>query len=195
MMRDEHLAQLMALLPPGPALPREPGCRLERLFWPMAEEFARLDARAESLLRETDPGAAEEMLADYERVLGEDPCIGPAGRLPIEVRRALAHQRWTARGAATPAYFIGLAAALGVGITITESQPFECGVSSCDDELIAEAGRFEWIVTITAPALLMEFEVGVADVSTPLGDFARSPVECLIRRAAPAHTSVYFSYV
>ncbi len=195
MMRDEQLAQLMALLPPGAALPREPGSRLERLLWPMAEEFARLDARAEDLIRQADPREADEMLADYERVLGDDPCIGPAARLPIETRRALAHQRWTARGGATPAYFIGIAAALGIAITITESRPFECGVSACDDELIAEDGRFEWIVTITAPTLLTEFEVGVADVSTPLGDFARSPVECLIRRAAPAHTTVYFSYV
>lgn len=195
MIRDEHLAQLIALLPPGAALPREPGNRLERLFWPMAEEFARLDARADDLIVESDPRAADQMLADYERVLGEDPCIGPAARLPLEVRRALAHQRWTARGGATPAYFYGIAAALGVAITITESAPFECGVSVCDDELIPEDGRLEWLVTITAPTVLTEFEVGVADVSTPLGDFARSPLECLIRRAAPAHTSVYFSYV
>lgn len=195
MMRDEQLAQLIALLPPGPALPREPGSRLERLLWPMAEEFARLDGRAEALIAEVDLRVADEMLADYERVLGDDPCIGPAARLPIEIRRALAHQRWTARGGATPAYFIGIAAALGISITVTESRPFECGVSACDDELIAEDGRFEWIVTISAATLLIEFEVGVADVSTPLGDFARSPVECLIRRAAPAHTTVYFSYV
>ncbi|MBX9750913.1 MAG: YmfQ family protein [Roseococcus sp.] len=195
MMRDKQLAQLIALLPPGAALPREPDSRLARQLWPMAEEFARLDARAADLMIQADPRAADEMLADYERVLGDDPCIGPVARLPIETRRALAHQRWTAQGGATPAYFTGIAAAFGIPITLTESQPFECGVSACDDELIAEDGRFEWIVTITAPTLLTEFEVGVADVGTPLGDFARSPVECLIRRSAPAHTSVYFSYV
>lgn len=195
MMRDAHLAQLLALLPPGAALPREPGSRLERLLWPTAEEFARLDARAEALIREADTREADEMLADFERVLGEDPCLGPASRLPVPIRRALAHQRWTGRGGATPAYFIGLAAALGVVITITESAPFECGVSACDDELIREDGRFEWLVTISGAPILLDFEVGVADVSTPLGDIIRSPVECLVRRAAPAHTTVYFSYL
>jgi hypothetical protein len=86
-----------------------------------------------------------------------------------------------------------------------------------DDELIAETGRFEWFLLIRAPTLLAEaggrllqesggplrmesstvltaFEVGVSDVDTPIEDFRCSPIECLARRHAPAHTLLTFSY-
>lgn len=190
-----HLAQIRALLPPGAALPREEGNRLEALLRPAADEMGRIDGRIEALLAEVNPGAALELLEDYERVLGEDPCLGPAAALPVAVRQALAVQRWTAGGGATPAYFIGLAATLGIEISIEESQPSIAGVLECGGELVPEEGIFEWVVTLPAPELLLEFECGATEAGSPLGDFTPSTtIECLIRRQAPAHTTVYFRY-
>jgi uncharacterized protein YmfQ (DUF2313 family) len=127
-------------------------------------------------------------------VLGDDPCLGPSAALPLSIRQAVARQRWTNRGGATPAYFIALAASIGVTITIAESAPFETGVAETGAESILEPGRFEWIVNLPATTLI-EFETGVAETGSPMGDFIVSPVECLIRRAAPAHTTVYFNYI
>jgi uncharacterized protein YmfQ (DUF2313 family) len=65
-----YLSQLLGLLPPGDALVREPGSRLERLFSVPAAELARVDGRVEALLLESDPARTTEMLADWERALG-----------------------------------------------------------------------------------------------------------------------------
>lgn len=191
-----HLAQLQALLPPGAALPREMGSRLDALLRPAADELARLDGRIEALLAEVNPGTSLELLADYERVLGVDPCLGPASGLPLAVRQGLALQRWTAGAGVTRAYFIGLAATLGIAITIEESAPSVAGVLEAGAELVPAPGVYEWIVTLPAPALLLEFEAGAAEAGSPLGDFTPSTtLECLIRRQAPAHTTVYFRYL
>jgi len=186
-------AHLLALSPPGRAFPREEGAAWPALLEPLAEQFAALQDGAEALLREVDPRAADALLPDYERVLGDDPCLGPSSTLPFGIRQALAHQRWTSRGGATPAFFVAVAAAIGVAITITESAPFECGVSQAGDELVREDGRFEWFVNLPATTLV-EFEAGASEAGSPLGDFIPSPVECLLRRHAPAHTTVYFNY-
>jgi uncharacterized protein YmfQ (DUF2313 family) len=70
-----YLSQLLGLLPPGDALAREPGSRLERLLSVPAAELARVDGRVEALLLESDPAQTAEMLADWERALGlPDEC-------------------------------------------------------------------------------------------------------------------------
>lgn len=70
-----YLSQLLALLPPGDALAREPGSKLERLLTVPAAELARVDGRVEALLLESDPAQTAEMLADWERALGlPDEC-------------------------------------------------------------------------------------------------------------------------
>lgn len=216
-MIDVAHRHLLALSPPGGAFPREPASNWGRALRPLAEEHARLEQSAEALLVEVDPRAALPLLPDYERVLGEDPCLGPATDLPVELRRRVAHQRWTQRGGATPAFFVGLGAALGIEVEVIESQPWEVGLASVDDELIAESGRFEWFLFVRSRPLssqaglpllledgrplrqesatvLTNFEVGASDVDTPLEDFRRSPIECLARRHAPAHTALYFAY-
>ena len=65
-----YFSQLMGLLPPGDALAREPGSKLERLLSVPAAELARVDGRVEALLLESDPARTAEMLADWERALG-----------------------------------------------------------------------------------------------------------------------------
>lgn len=189
---ESQHAQLLALLPPGAAFPRARESNWGRTLAPLAGEHARVEIEAEALLSEVDPGRADTLLLDYERVLGDDPCLGPSAALPLNIRQAVARQRWTSRGGATPAFFVELAAAVGVTITITESEPsglaFECGA-----ELIPEPGRYEWIVNLPATSIV-EFEAGATEAGSPLGDLVLSPVECLIRARAPAHTTVYFSY-
>lgn len=189
---EAALQHLLALSPPGDAYPR--GGNWARALAPLAVEHTRIEAEAEALPAEVDPRRATRLLADYERVLGDDPCLGPSAALPFALRQALAHQRWTSRGGAKPDYFVALAAAVGVAITITESEPSSCGALECGEDLVLENGRFEWIVNLPITSLI-EFEAGATEAGSPLGDFVPSPVECLIRARAPAHTTVYFNYV
>jgi uncharacterized protein YmfQ (DUF2313 family) len=71
----DYRQQLAALLPTGPALPREPGSVLMRLLEPPAAELARIELRAIALLDEADPRVTAEMLVDWERAFGlPDDC-------------------------------------------------------------------------------------------------------------------------
>lgn len=193
---DAVLAELLSLPAQGWALPREADSNWGRLLTPLAAELARVEDRAEALQSEVDPRIAGELLPDFERVLGDDPCLGSVVALPIDIRRRLAHQRWTAQGGATLAFFIGLAASIGVTITIEESKPSYAGVFECGTELCPESEVFSWRVTLPANALA-DFYSGEGQAGDPLGGFDSvdpSPVECLIRRHAPAHTIVVFDY-
>jgi uncharacterized protein YmfQ (DUF2313 family) len=217
-MSDLHLDQLRALLPPGAAMPAEAGSRLDRLLGVAAGEMARIDARVVDLRGEIQPAIAVELLADYERLLGPDPCLGAASDLSLAGRQAVAQRRWVAEGGSTPAFFVALGESLGVPVEVLESRPFEVGLVDVDDELIEEEGRFDWIISVLTPALASEgggslmsergallridaprttlsaFEVGVSDVDTPIEGFLASVIECFARRLAPAHTRVFFRY-
>jgi uncharacterized protein YmfQ (DUF2313 family) len=71
----DYLRQLQALLPPGPAWPKNDDATLTRLFGALASELARVDGRAWQLLEEADPRTTAELFLDWERVAGlPDAC-------------------------------------------------------------------------------------------------------------------------
>ncbi|WP_338664984.1 putative phage tail protein [Pararoseomonas sp. SCSIO 73927] len=188
--REDHHAQLQGLLPPGRAMASG---EIGALLAPFASELAWTGERAAALLEELDPRTATEMLPDFERVLGPDPCGRDGLGLDMEGRRAIAHQRWTTRGGASIAFFVDLAAKLGVAITIEESEPTVCGEAECGDELTPEDEIFVWTVHLPLEREI-EAECGVTECGDFLGEFAPNLVECVIRDLAPAHTTVVFSY-
>lgn len=59
---------MRALLPPG-RLWRSPGGLIDQLLLGTADELARLDARADDLLVESEPSTATELLPEYETEL------------------------------------------------------------------------------------------------------------------------------
>lgn len=76
MTGDQYGEQLDALLPQGLAWPRENDARMRALIRGLAEEFARVDALGNDLLREVLPSTTIEMLSDWERVAGlPDNCV------------------------------------------------------------------------------------------------------------------------
>lgn len=188
---DAYLAQLMALLPPGGAWPTDPGSVLGRVLSVSAGQLARLDARGNELLAEADPRAAIELLAEWEADTGQpDPCAGPA--LSLDGRRQRVVATLTGRpGGQSRAFFIGLAARYGFTVSITEFEPHTCE-ASCERPVNDEGWRFTWRVNAAAvPILDLTCE---SDCETPLRDWGNAILECVIRRAAPAHTTVLFGY-
>jgi uncharacterized protein YmfQ (DUF2313 family) len=143
---------------------------------------------------EIDPRTASVMLADFERLLGPDPCGRDIADLPLSERSRLAHARYTARGGASRAYFYALAAAHGVPITITEMFTSQVGAMECGDELVGASEPFTWIVTLPL-GQWSDFEVGANATGDLLYSFEVSDLECEIRRRAPAHTEPIFYYV
>ena len=188
------LDELLALLPQGWAWDRSRGGDLAALLTPVANRQSAIEGQAEALLAEVDPRAAFYLLADYERVLGPDPCGRDLLLTTLADRRAAAHQRWTASGQPTPAFFIALAEQLGLPATIGEFLPPRCGAVVCGETVCAPAEEvFAWRITLP-PDRLIEAVCGVSVCGDRLGDLVPPLAECVLREWAPAHTRPVFDY-
>lgn len=190
---DQVLDELLSNLPPGWVWRRDRDSMIAALLTPLADGIAELEELAEEMLREVDPRLATLCLPDFERVLGRDPCGRDSSLMSLADRRQLAHQRWTARGGASRAYFIALAAKRGVAITISENRVTYAGEMVAGDELVETPEQFIWTVhlALTEESL---FEAGEGQAGDRLYDLIISDIDCDIRRLKPAHTEVAFDY-
>lgn len=190
---DTVLADILSLLPLGRAWARNRASDLAKVLRALASGIARIEATVGGLAAEINPATATDLLDDFERVLGPDPCGLDDTSGALSVRRLQAWRRWTAKGAQSPAYFIALAAIYGIAITITTYRPVVCGDELGEQLLINSPEQFVWTVQL---ALTWEREAICGDqvCGEYLGEIGLSPVECLIRRYAPAHTIVVFEY-
>jgi len=189
---QEYAEQLDALLPQGLAWPRESDARMRDLTRGLAEEFARVDARGDDLLREVLPSTTIEMLSDWERVAGlPDACV-PSGQT-MQERRAALLSRLAGTGGQSIAFFIELAAYLGFTITITEFRPFRAGVSHAGDALYNDLWRHAWRVN-GPETTVIEFRAGLSAAGEPLRKWGNELLECVLNRVKPAHTVLLFGY-
>lgn len=189
-------AQMLSLLPPGLAWPRDDDAQLGRVMGGFAEEFARIEGRAAQLLDECHPISALEMLQDWERVLGlPDACVPVTGS--IRERQMAAATRFAAEGGQSIAYYTALAATLGFQVEISEFHAFtadsDCTEMCCDDDW-----SFVWQVDVVEGDDLGDISDAWFNADSNADEYVRSfgstQLECLIGRARPAHTLVLFSY-
>lgn len=194
-MRDAaaYTRQLQALLPTGAAWTRSPDATLTRLLAGLAAEFARVDARAEALLVEIDPARTYELLTDWERVLGLPDGCTPVSGTEAERRVALV-QKLTSVGGQTPAFYVAMAATLGFEIEIHEFDP-DVDLYAPGLDISGGRWRFVWRVHVLTQTDFTSFHVGTSGVFDHLVVGGSLDLECVIRRAAPAHTHVVFSYL
>lgn len=188
----EYKNQLQALLPPGrlwDAL-RANGSMADDLLAALAEEFARIDVRAEDLFRELDPRTASELLPEWEAWAGlPDVCTGSLATL--QQRRNTLLSKLTSVGGQSRAYFVALAAALGYEVTIDEFRPFTCE-TGCDQPLYNEEWRFTWRVNAPEETIIEFTCESPCDES--LRVWGNELLECTILALKPAHTNVLFGY-
>ena len=187
---EDYRRQLAALLPKGIIWPRDGESDLGRFLAALAEELARLDARAEDLVLETDPRQTFELLADWERVCGLPGVCEEVGEA-VAQRRASVLARLTSIGGQTPAFFKALAATPGYDIEIVEYAAFttETGV---DRPLNDDAWTHTW--EVQAPSTGRGYLDCMGSCADPLSWWGLDKLECVIRAAAPAHTVVLFVY-
>jgi uncharacterized protein YmfQ (DUF2313 family) len=188
----EYKQQFKALLPPGrlwDSLRRE-GSVADDFWAAQAEEFARVDQRADDLLAEANPRTAFEMLPDWENRAGlPDVCAGSLATL--QQRRNAVVQKLISVGGQSRPYFIALAAALGYEITIDEFEPFTCE-SDCDQPIYDEDWRFAWRVNAPEETII-EFTCE-SPCEEPLRVWGNELLECTIREICHSHRNVLFGY-
>jgi uncharacterized protein YmfQ (DUF2313 family) len=191
----DYLIQFQRLLPRGRIWHRGLGTLQAQDLLTLMPTPARLDQRAQQLLVDAFPCSTLELLPEWEASLGlPDPCTGPLDSLAA--RQAAVCAKFSARGGASMAYFIGLAAAMGVTITITQFSPFYAGRNRVGQRLFNTGWAYVWQVTLSGEVVTY-FRTGasrVGDRLVTLSDVA-SILQCVFNAYKPAHTTVIFSYV
>jgi len=192
---NDYLLQLQALLPNGPAWPREEGALNTKILTAFAEEFSRVDVRIDSLLSEADPRTTNELLEDWERVAGlPDVCV--SAEQAVAQRREALVSKLTMQGGQSRAYFIQIAESLGyTGATIGEYNTFNCGESGCGDSLWTEADRSCWQINLPSDGAIYYFSCGESACGEPLQAWGDEAIECRINKFKPAHTTAVFAYI
>lgn len=201
---EVYARMLKQLLPRGAAWELEPDDVRSKVLQAIADPLARVDARADQLMEEIDPRTALELLPEWERAVRLPDEIVTEIPLTVPERRIAVLQKLIPRGGQSRQYFIDLADISGFIVTITEYAPLValCGRMSCGDPLYSDDWAFVWQVDVdlSSPGLAGGLQPAVwAECGTMnCGDLLRSwngPIlEAVIRRAAPAHTIVYFTY-
>lgn len=177
---DDYKRVVPQFLPLGLAWKVKPGGTMDKLHCALAKEPSRVEFRGLNVLEEFDPRTSQELLEDWERVLGlPDPCDDDPSTVLAD-RQEAAHAKLTARDEVNESFFIELADDLGYpGATIRqEHAPFECGISDCGDALQGWQGH--WTYTWTLILL------NSTDNDKTL--------QCLVRLYAQAHIIVHFEY-
>jgi uncharacterized protein YmfQ (DUF2313 family) len=177
MTKDDYKQQLIALMPTGGIWPSHQVVNnLARLIDALAEELARIDARALELMEEAFPNTAVELLPDWERVAGlPGACTGELGTL--QQRHSALMGVLTIERSLSQQYYIDLALRLGFVITI------------------AETANFTWQVTAAQDVNAVYFRVDISAIGDPLVQSATNLLECVFQALKPAHTIVTFNYI
>ncbi len=187
------LSSIIGKVAPGWALGYRDGL-LDVVLASVAERVGDAEIGAEALMAETDPRSAVNLLSDFERVLGPDPCGRDLDPLSIGDRQRLAHQRWTATGGQSIPYMISVAEKLGVSITIEEFWPSKSGGLRAGQRLRPDGSQFVYRVNIPGLITVVKFRAGVSVAGDRLGNFKISNIECELRRIRPGHTDIVFQY-
>lgn len=188
---DAYRSGLAALLPSGLPWPRVAESVLGRLLAAWADELARVDARAEALVAEALPTLTHDLLDDWERAYGlPDGCGAPLDDEGL--RRAALVSKMIARGGQSRAYYLSLAAALGLSVELIEYRPHDVGCR-VDAPLCGPDWAYAWALHLSAVTVYPLRADGRVDrpLAAWLGD---AQAECLFRRLRPAHTILLFTY-
>ncbi len=187
---EQYRDQLLALQPPGDALPGDPGSNWVKLLLALADEFARVETRGEALLEEADPNTTVELLPDWERVVGlPDTCV--PGDQTSEQRRNALVARIARTGGISRQHLIDAAAYLGYTITITEFLPH-----SVDSDVDYPLYGADWAfaIQVNAPSITVHFLTVDSDVDAPLAWWGNEQLECTMRRNKPGGRFILFAY-
>lgn len=191
---EQYRLQLRGLLPSGPAWDPELVPEIDLVLQGVAVEFARLEGRAVDLLNEMDPAGVSELVPDWEAVMGlPDACLGP--NPAFEDRRLAVRRRLVEVGSQSRAYFLDIAVSQGYpNPTITEHRAPRMGRSRFGAAHFGTwNAQFMWTLN-TGSRHRLGRRFGVSYWGERFGANPGNALECLIRRAAPAHTVVHINY-
>ncbi len=186
----DYLAAFLGALPRGRAWPRFVSTILVQVLSGLMPGYVRNNADAIALVADAFPATTVNLLPEWEASLGlPDLCDSDPETLARRQQNLAA--RFAAGGGQSIAYFTGVAAALGYSITITEFAPFRFG-GTMAQPLYGDGWAHVW--QVAAPAFAQTPLRFGACMNEPFETWGNTALQCTLRRLAPAHTTVIFSY-
>lgn len=169
---NDYVAALQALFPRGLAWPRDASATQTALLAGLAPSLYRVNADANQLLVDAFPATVDAMLLEWNATLGLPDATGYTGDdLPTQQAQVVA--ALTDSGGQSAAYFIGVAARLGLTITIYGYRPWTVD-DPVDVPIYGPDWAHAWCVTATAE-----------------GDY--TSLRALFERYKPAHTHILWN--
>ena len=191
---DRYARQAARLLPRGSIWTKTPGSELDALLHGLAGVLATIEERGRDLIDETDPRTVEELIGEWEELLGlpEPGCSDNPGTNLL--RRYAIFAKYTRQGGQSRQFFIDLADAIGFTIEIEELRPYVVGgPSAIGDKLYTDPWIFAW--KVHAPVHTVTFaRAGKHRAGEPIAFSDSGLLECTINAAKPSHTHVIFVY-
>ena len=184
--------------PTGWAWRGKKGGVFDQLLESIAGEPARVEDRIIHFIDEMDPNRTFELLETWERLLGiPDECT-PANSNPSTYeRRVRIIQKLSTGGGQSPAFYQLIASQFGYDaniIDVINYQPFRVGYARVGQPL-SNTAAWAFTFTVQAPAALVRyFRTGQSSVGERLVLLENETLECVIRKFAPAHVTVLFSF-
>ncbi len=202
---DDYRQQLYALLPQGSQRilwPTDPDSMLQRLLAGQAQEFARIDDRADALSLEADPRQARETFEDWEASYGLPSACAPVGQSMAD-RRAALIARIIDRGGMRAQDYIELAEGLGyLGTQVQEFREATVEVVTPTGHTGAVIGDdingADWDLTwrvLLPPSVVREAVIDEAVAGDPLRSWGDELIECSLRHAAPSWLILQVGYL
>jgi uncharacterized protein YmfQ (DUF2313 family) len=192
---DDYFAQLIALLPRGPAWDSVGEGAFAELLYAIATEYTRISDKIVELENETFPLNTTQLLPDWERVLGlPDSCVEGVAQSRSE-RRAAVATRLSTISDSTPQFFVQLASDFGYSIDVIEYFPARVGRARIGDRINPPGFEFSWAVQIP-PSYTQSrrAQVGDTQIGDSIATWGNGSLECLLRQYKPAHTTLLFIY-
>lgn len=187
--------EVLALLPDGFASSRDVDDYNAAVYLPVATELSLIEGSMLSMLPQIDPRQAPNLLPDWERMLGPDPCQAANPITDTETRSQIAFERLTNSGTICAGYFERYALSLGQTITIDEFPAYVLGLVECGrDMLVQPPEHCAFVVDLQTTGTVF-FDLGVSQLGIDsLGAVIPNVMECVIRNGAPLYTTPYFNY-
>lgn len=207
---DRYQDLLENLLPKGRLWQPKEQPTFSKFLGSTAVEPCRVEDRVSDLLREADPRITDELLDDWERLLGLPDECSPGMQTPDQ-RRAQVTEKYTNVGGLSKEFYEFTAAQLGFPtVVVSNFVNFVVGRGTVGQPLsnyfleTLQVGepigvplqvvgwRYYWHVDM--PATSVEtLEVG-EPIGVGLREFTNPVIECTMRKLKPAHSGIFFTF-
>lgn len=195
------------MFPQGWAWNQSPEGDFDNLLVGLAGEAGELETRGIQFLNEMDPNQTFEMLDNWERLLGlPDSCTPSSYNPSLYERRLRIIQKLVTGGGQSKAFFGLIAQQLGYDtnvLDVVNFKDFRAGEGRAGDRIsnstnpngTTNAAGWAFTFAIKAPATLSrEFRAGQGVAGDRLKLVNNETLECVVKKYAPAHTTVLFFY-